>query len=132
MWCNFCKRCSIKLVWLLKLSSIKYLRGFQFLSFLIYAAQKKWNFSLKTFAVNVTNFAVNWGFGHIYWRNPLWKTLFLCSNIIVSKKSAILHLSFINLIKVIKTTVEHCINVFILTFVQAFTIWNDGEKIQFQ
>ena len=76
----------------------------------------------------MTNSAVNCGFDYIYWRNPLWKTLFLCSNIIVSKKSAMFHLSFINLIKVIKTIVEHCINVFILTFIHAFTFWNGKER----
>ena len=27
-------------------------------------------------SVNMTKSAGNCGFGHIYWRNPLWKTLF--------------------------------------------------------
>ena len=37
---------------------------------------KKLSFPLRTFPVNVTKSAVSWRFGHIYWRNPLWKTSF--------------------------------------------------------
>ena len=40
---------------------------------------KKWSCSLRISSVNVTNSAVSCGFGHIYWRNPQWKTYFLCS-----------------------------------------------------
>ena len=39
---------------------------------------KKWNFPLRISLVNVTKSAVSCGFGHIYQRNPQWKT-FLCS-----------------------------------------------------
>ena len=35
---------------------------------------KKWSFPLRISSINVTKFAVSCGFGHIYWRNPLWKT----------------------------------------------------------
>ena len=31
---------------------------------------KKWSFPLRITSVNVTKFAGNRGFGHIYWRNP--------------------------------------------------------------
>ena len=31
---------------------------------------KKWRFPLRIYPVNVTKFAENCGFGHIYWRNP--------------------------------------------------------------
>ena len=41
-------------------------------AFLItFTAQK-----MKFFPVNVTKSAVSGGFGHIYWRNPYWKTSF--------------------------------------------------------
>ena len=39
---------------------------------------KKWSFPLTISSVNVTKSTVSCGFGHIYWRNPQWKTLFLC------------------------------------------------------
>ena len=35
---------------------------------------KKWSFPLRISSVKVTSFVVSWGFGHISWRNPLWKT----------------------------------------------------------
>ena len=37
---------------------------------------KKWSFPLRISLVNVTKSAVSYGFGHIYWSNPLWKTSF--------------------------------------------------------
>ena len=37
---------------------------------------KKWSFPLRISLVNVTKSAVSCGFGHIYWRNSRWKTLF--------------------------------------------------------
>ena len=43
------------------------------------ALHKKWSFPLRIFLVNVTKSAVNCKFGHIYWRNPYWKTSFLGS-----------------------------------------------------
>ena len=36
----------------------------------------KWSFPLRIFSVNVTKSAVSCEFGHIYWRNPQWKTSF--------------------------------------------------------
>ena len=39
--------------------------------------RKKWSFPLRNSSVNVTKSAVSCGFGHIYWRNPEWKTSFL-------------------------------------------------------
>ena len=38
--------------------------------------QKKWSFQLRISSVNVTKSAGNYGFGHINWRNPQWKTFF--------------------------------------------------------
>ena len=35
------------------------------------------NRALMISSVNVTKSAVSCGFGHIYWRNPYWKTLFV-------------------------------------------------------
>ena len=35
-----------------------------------YTLQKKWSFPLRISSVNMTQFAVSCGFGHIYWRNP--------------------------------------------------------------
>ena len=40
---------------------------------------KKWNFPLRISSVNVTKSAGNRGFGHIYWRNPIWKTSVFCA-----------------------------------------------------
>ena len=40
---------------------------------------KKWSFPLRISPVKVTKSAVSCGFDHIYWRNPYWKTSFLCS-----------------------------------------------------
>ena len=38
---------------------------------------KEWTFLLlRISSVNMTKSAVNCGFGHIYWRNPQWKTSF--------------------------------------------------------
>ena len=36
----------------------------------------KWSFPLRISPVNVTKSAVSCEFGHIYWRNPWWKTSF--------------------------------------------------------
>ena len=44
-------------------------------SYFIVILHKKWNFLLKISSVNVTESTVSFGFGHIYWRNPKWKTL---------------------------------------------------------
>ena len=37
---------------------------------------KKWSFPLRISPINVTKSTVSCGFGHIYWRNPQWKTSF--------------------------------------------------------
>ena len=42
--------------------------------------EQKMKFPLRISTVNVTKSAENCGLGHIYWRNPYWKTSFLCSN----------------------------------------------------
>ena len=42
----------------------------------IFPLHEKWSFPLKIFSLNVTKFAVSYGFGHIYWGNPYWKTSF--------------------------------------------------------
>ena len=39
---------------------------------------KKWRFILKISSVNVNNFVVSFGFGHIYWKNVNGKLHFLC------------------------------------------------------
>ena len=46
------------------------------LALLIKIIQKKWSFSLRIYSVNVTKFARNYSFGHIYWWNHYWKTSF--------------------------------------------------------
>ena len=38
--------------------------------------QKIWSFPLRISSVTVTKSAVSCRFGHIYWRNPSWKTSF--------------------------------------------------------
>ena len=44
--------------------------------FLTLSLHEKWSFPLRTSSVNVTKSAVSCVFGHIYWRNPSWKTSF--------------------------------------------------------
>ena len=44
--------------------------------FSLAALHKKWSFPLRIFPVNVIKSAGNCGLGHIYWRNPWWKTSF--------------------------------------------------------
>ena len=44
--------------------------------FCLYLLLKKWSFPIAIFSVNVTTSAVSCEFGHIYWRNPYWKTSF--------------------------------------------------------
>ena len=39
-------------------------------------AMQKVFYFYKIFSINVTKFARNWGFDHIYWRNLLWKNSF--------------------------------------------------------
>ena len=34
------------------------------------ALHKNWSFPLRISSINVTKSVGNWGFGHIYWRNP--------------------------------------------------------------
>ena len=48
---------------------------------------KKWSFPLRFSSVNVTKFAGNYGFGHIYWRNPYWKTSFFVQWKTISQES---------------------------------------------
>ena len=52
---------------------------------------KKWSFPLRISFVNVTKFAWNCGFGHIYWTNPLWKTSFFvqCTTLWWQEKSLV-------------------------------------------
>ena len=45
-------------------------------SWAIFTAQKKISFSLSISSVSETKSTVSCGFGHIYWRNPLWKASF--------------------------------------------------------
>ena len=40
---------------------------------------KKWSFPLRISSVNVSKSTVSCRFGHIYWRNPQWKTSFFCA-----------------------------------------------------
>ena len=49
-------------------------------NFSIITAQK-WSFPLRIYSVNVTKSTDSCGFGHIYWRNPYWKTSFLVQRI---------------------------------------------------
>ena len=45
-------------------------------SFTEHPLHKKWSFPLRISSVNVTKSAGNCAFGHVYWRNPYWKTSF--------------------------------------------------------
>ena len=42
----------------------------------IHWLHKKWRFPFRISSVNVTKFAAFYGFGHIDWRTPQWKTSF--------------------------------------------------------
>ena len=42
----------------------------------VYTLHKNWSFPLRISSVNVIKSAGNCWFGHIYWRNPWWKTSF--------------------------------------------------------
>ena len=42
----------------------------------IISLHKKWSFPWRVSLVNVAKSAVFWGCGHIYWKNPYWKTSF--------------------------------------------------------
>ena len=52
------------------------------------ALHKKWSFPLRISSVDVTISAGNCRFGHVYWRNPSWKTSYFvqcwCSRYICS------------------------------------------------
>ena len=65
-----------------------YLGGFIFL-----LLHKKWSFPLRISSVIVTKSARSCGFGHIYWRNPWWKTSFFVQHPF-QKKLYILSISF--------------------------------------
>ena len=56
---------------------------------LFFHKNPKWSFPLRISSVNVTKSAGNCGFGHIYWRNPSWKTPFFVQWIQVSSCSLI-------------------------------------------
>ena len=42
----------------------------QYQNIKIHALHKKWSFKLRISSVNVTKYAGNCWFGHIYWINP--------------------------------------------------------------
>ena len=46
-----------------------------------YTLHKRWSFPLRISLVDVTKSLEYCGLGHIYWKNPKWKTPFLCSTI---------------------------------------------------
>ena len=45
-------------------------------TFNIRHCKKKWSFPWRCSSVNATKSAGNCGCGHIYWKNPSWKTSF--------------------------------------------------------
>ena len=49
----------------------------------LWSLHKKWSFPFRTSSVNVTKSAFSWGFGHIYWGNPSWKTSFFVRFLII-------------------------------------------------
>ena len=54
---------------------------------------KNKNFPLRNSSVNVTKSAGDFGFGHIYWKNPSWETSFFCS--VVNTPRSFLKVNFI-------------------------------------
>ena len=71
------KRCSKKVHEILQNVEKLYDKGWHHNTHV--SPHKKWSFPLRIFSVNVTKSTGNCGFGHIYWRNPSWKTSFFCA-----------------------------------------------------
>ena len=60
-----------------RLLLILFLNHVSFINVLaILRTDKNWSFPSRISSVNMTKYAGNCGFGHIYWRNPSWKTSF--------------------------------------------------------
>ena len=55
-------------------------------------------FSIKDFFSKYDQTAISYGFGHIYWRNPYWKTSFLCNELSSMIKYSIVKLNVWNII----------------------------------
>ena len=47
---------------------------------------KKWSFPWRIYSANMTKSAGNCRFGHIYWRNPSWKTSFFGQCLLLNDK----------------------------------------------
>ena len=56
------------------------------ISVLTILLHKKWIFPLRISSVNVTKSEVSYGFGHIYRRNPQWRTSFFVKYILKIRK----------------------------------------------
>ena len=82
-FCQFVKHFNIDICIILLLDNQKnhfcVLVVWSVLSFLLIYFQSYCTFPLRISSVNVTKSVVSRGFGHIYWRNPKWKTLFFCA-----------------------------------------------------
>ena len=59
---------------------------------------KKWSCPLRIFSVNVTKSAVSCEFGHIYWRNPYWKTSFFCAVVLRRYRGEYKHQQFMPIV----------------------------------
>ena len=66
--------------------------------FSLYSLHKKWSFPLRIFSVNVTKSAVSCEFGHIYWRNPYWKTSFFCAVVLRRYRGEYKHQQFMPIV----------------------------------
>ena len=75
---------------------------------LVISLCKKWNFSLKISLVNLTKSAGICGFGHLYWRNRYWKTLFFvqCFFDMLVNRSFKMATSFANIARFTASTSE--------------------------
>ena len=60
---------------------------------------KKWSFPLRIPSVNMTKSTVSGESGHIYWRNPWWKTSFYVQWILRNRYKAINHFNVFIYIK---------------------------------
>ena len=71
IWLIWSHSSPINLIWEIKIIFLSCLGRKTWISL-----HKKWSFPLRISSVNATKSARNCGFGHIYWRNPYWKTSF--------------------------------------------------------
>ena len=72
------------------IDSLSYSRNLKRKKLFLVSLHKKWSFPLRLFSVNMNKSTISCGFGHIYWRNPSWKTSFFAVNLANLTRSTVL------------------------------------------